>query len=116
MPWKEVSVMSQRLEFVQMASCEQANIRQLCRHFNISAPTAYKWLHRFQESGQQSLLDRSRRPHCSPQRTAAEIEQLVVALRTAHPAWGGRKIRARLIALGHAMIPQPTTVTAILAR
>ena len=51
MPWKEVSVMSQRLEFVQMASGEQANIRQLCRHFNISAPTAYKWLYRFQESG-----------------------------------------------------------------
>ena len=41
MPWKEVSVMSQRLEFVRMASGEQANIRQLCRHFNISAPTAY---------------------------------------------------------------------------
>ncbi len=57
MPWKEVSVMSQRLEFVQMASGEQANIRQLCRHFNISAPTAYKWLNRFQESGPpQSLL------------------------------------------------------------
>jgi len=44
--------MSQRLEFVQMASSEQANIRQLCRHFNISAPTAYKWLSRFQQSGQ----------------------------------------------------------------
>ncbi len=60
MPWKEVSVMSQRLEFVHMASSEQANIRQLCRHFNISisAPTAYKWLSRFQQSKQpQSLLD-----------------------------------------------------------
>jgi len=102
MPWKEVSVMSQRLEFVQMASSEQANIRQLCRHFNISAPTAYKWLSRFQQSKQpQSLLDRSRRPHNSPRRTAAEIEQRVVDLRTAHPAWGGRKIHARMITLGY---------------
>lgn len=58
MPWKEVSVMSQRLEFVQMPSSEQANIRQLCRHFKIAAPTAYKWLRRFQHSTQQqSLLD-----------------------------------------------------------
>jgi transposase InsO family protein len=117
MPWKEVSVMSQRLEFVQMASSEQANIRQLCRHFNVSAPTAYKWLHRFRQSKQpQSLEDRSRRPQHSPRRTAAEIEQIVIKLRTAHPAWGGRKIRARMIALGHAVIPQPSTITAILAR
>ena len=117
MPWKEVSVMSQRLEFVQMASGEQANIRQLCRHFNISAPTAYKWLHRFKETGRpQSLLDQSRRPHHSPGRTANEIERLVVELRVAHPAWGGRKIRARLLALGYFGIPQPSTITAILAR
>jgi transposase InsO family protein len=117
MPWKEVSVMSQRLEFVQMASTEQANIRELCRHFNISAPTAYKWLHRFKESGQQqNLMDRSRRPHHSPRRTAAEIEQLVIELRTAHPAWGGRKIHARMIALGRPEVPQPSTITAILKR
>src|SRR5690242_26660 len=117
MPWKEVSVMSQRLEFVQMASGEQANIRQLCRHFKISAPTGYKWLYRFQESApQQNLLDQSRRPHHSPRRTAAEIEQVVIEMRTAHPAWGGRKIRARMIALGHPVVPQPSTITAILAR
>jgi len=110
MPWKEVSVMSQRLEFVQMASGEQANIRQLCRHFNISAPTAYKWLHRFKETGRpQSLLDQSRRPHHSPGRTADEIERLVVELRVAHPAWGGRKIRARLL-VGLAACPGTSTL------
>ena len=117
MPWKEVSVMSQRLEFVQMASGAQTNIRQLCRHFKISAPTGYKWLNRFQESQQpQSLLDRSRRPHHSPRRTAAEIEQRVVELRRVHPAWGGRKIHARMITLGYPEVPQPSTITAILAR
>ena len=117
MPWKEVSIMSQRLEFVQMASSGQANIRQLCRHFSISPPTAYKWLHRFQQSKQpQSLLDRSRRPHHSPKRTAGEIERLVVEFRVAHPAWGGRKIRARMVALGYRDVPQPSTITAILAR
>lgn len=117
MPWKEVSVMSQRLELVQMASGQQTNIRQLCRHFKISAPTAYKWLHRFQASGRpESLLDQSRRPHHSPRRTATEIEQVVVSLRLAHPAWGARKIHARMVALGHAAVPQPSTITAILAR
>lgn len=117
MPWKEVSIMSQRLEFVQMASGQQTNIRQLCRHFNISAPTAYKWLHRFKASGRpESLLDQSRRPHHSPRRTAKEIEQVVVELRLAHPAWGARKLHARLLALGHSAIPRPSTITSILAR
>ena len=117
MPWKEVSVMSQRLEFVQMASGQASNIRQLCRHFNISAPTAYKWLQRFKATGRpESLLDRSRRPHHSPRRTAKEVEQVVVGLRLAHPAWGARKIHARLLALGHAAVPQPSTITSILAR
>lgn len=117
MPWKEVSVMSQRLEFVQMASGQPTNIRQLCRQFNISAPTGYKWLHRFQATRHpESLLDQSRRPHNSPRRTAKEIEQAVVDLRLAHPAWGARKIHARLLALGHATVPQPSTITSILAR
>ena len=40
----------------------------------------------------------------------------MIELRTAHPAWGGRKIRARMIALGHPVVPQPSTITAILAR
>jgi len=30
--------------------------------------------------------------------------------------WGGRKLRARLLALGHAAVPAPSTITAILRR
>lgn len=48
MPWKEVSIMSQRLEFVTLATAENANLRHLCRCYGISSATAYKWLHRFQ--------------------------------------------------------------------
>jgi hypothetical protein len=49
MPWKEVSTMSLRLEFVQLATQEGANIRSLCRRFDISPKTAYKWLNRYQK-------------------------------------------------------------------
>jgi len=55
MPWKEVSIMSQRLEFVTLATAENANIRHLCRSFNISPATAYKWLDRFQSDGANGL-------------------------------------------------------------
>ena len=47
MPFRKVSVMEQRREFVMFAMQDGANIRELCRRFGISAPTAYKWLERY---------------------------------------------------------------------
>jgi transposase InsO family protein len=116
MPWKEVSIMSQRLEFVTLATAENANIRHLCRCFGISSATAYKWLDRFRSDGAKGLEDHSRRPHHSPTRTAAEMEEIVTKLRHKHPAWGGRKLEQRLLDLGQAGVPSPSTITAILQR
>ena len=81
MPWKEVSAMSQRLEFVMLAAAAEDNIRHLCRCYDISPTTAYKWLRRFQSDGADGLSDRSRRPHHSPSRCAPEIETAVIELR-----------------------------------
>jgi transposase InsO family protein len=116
MPWKEVSIMSQRLEFVSLAAVEKANIRHLCRCYGISSATAYKWLHRFQSSGVNGLADHSRRPHHSPSRSAVEMEEAIIDLRIKHPAWGGRKLRDRLLALNHTSVPSASTITAILRR
>ena len=116
MPWQEVSTMSLREEFVALASQEGANVRALCRQFGISPTTGYKWLGRYREQGAPGLADQSRRPHTSPARTAADVEAAVVALRQAHPAWGARKLHARLLALGHQAVPSPGTITAILRR
>jgi transposase InsO family protein len=115
MPWQEVSAMSLRAEFVALARQDRANVRALCRQFQISPPTAYKWLARFARDGPVGLVDRSRRPHHSPTRTSAEVEANVIALRDAHPTWGGRKVSARLEHRGQ-LAPQPSTVTEILRR
>ncbi len=40
----------------------------------------------------------------------------MLALRSEHPAWGARKLRARLAALGHGELPVASTITAILRR
>jgi putative transposase len=114
MPWQEVSVMGQRREFVRLAMQEYANRRELCRRFGISPETGYKWLGRWL-AGEAALVDRSRRPHFSPERTEAETEALVLAVRDAHPAWGARKIVWRLERDGHAA-PAISTVHAILRR
>ena len=108
--------MSQRHEFVLLAGQDRANVRQLCRQFGISSATAYKWLRRFETEGIQGLREQSRRPLSSPTRTAQAIEQAVIAQRRKHPAWGGRKLRDRLLALGHGQVPSPSTITRILDR
>jgi len=114
MPWREVSVMEQRREFVRLAQREGANRRELCRRFGISPETGYKWLGRM-VVGDAALADRSRRPHASPGRTEARLEGLVLAVRDAHPAWGARKIARCLTRDGHAS-PAPSTIHAILVR
>lgn len=114
MPWQEVSTVSLRREFVALASREGAHMRALCRRFGISPTTGYKWLAR--AAAGEGLGDRSRRPGSSPQRSSAATEGRVLAVRDAHPAWGGRKIRARLAAERGAPLPSASTVTAILRR
>jgi len=116
MPWSPKDLMSLRHEFVLLARQPNANIRELCRRFDISPATAYKLLKRYAEQGQAGLADQSRRPRNSPARTALQMEQAIVTLREEHPAWGGRKIAARLHQLGHTDVPPPSTVTSILHR
>lgn len=115
MPWLEVSVMELRAEFVMLARQEGANISALCRSYGISRKTGYKWLARSAEVP-ADLGDRSRRPRSSPRCTPPALERAVLALRAEHPCWGGRKIARRLTDLGHAAVPAPSTVTAILHR
>jgi transposase InsO family protein len=116
MPWLEQSTMSLRSEFVALARQDDRVLADLCRRFGISRKSGYKWLARSMSRDASPLVDRSRRPHTAPARTAAAIESQVLALRDTHPAWGGRKLRARLLALGVVAVPSASTMTAILRR
>ncbi len=115
MSWKK-DLMSQRLEFITFAHHEGANIAELCRRFQISRKTGYKWLGRFARGGAALLVDQSRRPRRFPVITAAAVEAKVVALRHEHPTWGPRKLRRRLDDLGHTDLPAVSTVGRILRR
>jgi transposase InsO family protein len=116
MPWKVCCRMSSRTEFVLLATGSGANVRSLCRRFDVSPKTAYKWIARYQEGGLEALSDRSRRPRRSPKQTTAKQEKAIVSLRSQHPAWGGRKLKRRLEDLGHESVPSASTITAILRR
>jgi len=105
--------MQQKQEFVRLAMQEGANRRELCRRFAIHPSTAYKWLAR--AAAGQDLAERSRRPHSSPGRSEAALEEQVLKLREAYPAWGARKL-CKLLEREGIQAPAVSTVHEILRR
>ncbi len=96
MAWGAMNVDEQRMRFVVLARRRETTMEQLCEEFKISRPTGYEWLRRYERSGIAGVVEKSRRPEHSPQRTAAGIEQRVVELRQRRPDWGARKLRVLL--------------------
>jgi transposase InsO family protein len=116
MPWAEVTRVSLREEFVQLAMQPGVNRRELCRRFGIAPKTGYKWLGRHAAEGPSGLHDRSRRPRHSPTRTVGEVAERVIQLRReSRNSWGGRKL-AQLLAEEGGPRLAPSTITGVLRR
>jgi len=116
MPWKAATTMSLRKEFVTFVTAKTTTMQSVCDRFGISRKTGYKWLDRLRRGGWEALADQSRRPHKCPWKTSTAVEEAIVRLRDAHPAWGARKLRRRLQASGWNDLPSPSTITSILHR
>src|SRR2546425_1393768 len=107
MPWREMSAMDERLRFVQDVHRPGWSIAELCRRYEVSRKTGYKWLRAYEHGGPAALADGSHRPHISPQATAPHIVRLILELQRRY-TWGARKGRPLLHAPGSAE-PGPTT-------
>jgi transposase InsO family protein len=117
MPWKECSVMDERLRFVARLLDGEA-MSEVCREFGLSRKTGYKIFSRYREHGAEALSDRSRRPVRYANQLPAAIESLVVTLKREKPHWGARKIRELLVRrlAGDIRIPAKSTIHAVLHR
>jgi transposase InsO family protein len=92
MPWKMESVMEQRVGFLIEARQQKESMSGLCRRYEVSRKTGYKWLKRYTIAGTiEALKDQPRRPLRSPSRTSREREQRVLAVRD-EKGWGADKI------------------------
>src|SRR5215469_16567206 len=117
MPWRELTVIDQREEFVRLALAPGANKTELCRRFGVAHSNGCKWVSRYLAEGRAGLADRSRRPHSSPTQTASAVEAEVLRIRDeSNNAWGGRKIAQVMKNEGAAVVPSPSTITEILRR
>ena len=117
MPWKECSVVEERLRFVARLLDGEA-MTELCREFGISRKTGYKIFYRYKEHGLEALTDRSPRPVRYANQLPSQVESLIVSLKRNKPHWGARKIRELLLRRlpGDFRLPAKSTIHAVLDR
>ncbi len=117
MPWKDCSVMDERLRFVSRL-LEGEGMSEVCREFGISRKTGYKIFDRYKESGLEALTDRTRRPVRYANQLPMQVEKLIVTCKREKPHWGARKIRELLVRRldGDIRVPAKSTIHAVLHR
>src|ERR1700733_3075615 len=115
MPWAERITMSIKEEFIVRALKNDEVITDLCREYQISRKTAYKWLKRYKENN-FDLEERSRSPHVSPKKISNEHLELILATRGKFREWGGRKLRQYLLNQGHVELPCEKTFDRVLKK
>jgi transposase InsO family protein len=92
MPWKEVTAVNERMEFVSRLKAGE-RMSDLCREFGISRKTGYKFEQRYDEHGPKGLYDFSRRPRRLARQLSAGIQTSILELKREKPTWGAAKIQ-----------------------
>lgn len=118
MPWPEVRPMDNKIRFIGEYLAGYFNFAELCRRYEISRKTGYKWVRRYEEAqSSEVLVDQSRRPLSSPTRVSNDIITAILQVRAEHPRWGPKKL-LKLLQNAHPdwTLPARTTAALILQR
>jgi transposase InsO family protein len=83
-------------------------LRRAAERFQVSVTTASRWAGRYRELGAAGMVDRSSRPHRSPNRTRRRTEKRILGLRFQR-RWGPARI-------GYLLGIHPSTVHRVLSR
>jgi len=112
----EQRTMSLKMEFVKKAMKPHAVMAALCREYNVSRETGYKWLNRYKREGFDGLEERSRRPSSSPLATAESLVLAILELREAYPRRGPKKLFVQLQRKFGSDTPSIATIARVLRR
>src|SRR3981081_257365 len=83
--------MEKRKSFIEDWLDQEEDLAELCRRYDISRPTGYKWIARFQAEGEEGLIERSRAPQ-HPHSWLAKVAACIIKARPQHARWGPRKL------------------------
>lgn len=93
-----MDVVDERTRFVLEYDSGSFTMAELCRIYGIARKTGYVWVDRYEGEGLAGLKDRRYGAGNHPNQTDCGIEEQVLRLKQAHPSWGAKKLRARLMA------------------
>jgi transposase InsO family protein len=97
-----------RLRLARCVVDEGWPLRRAAERFQVSATTAARWAARYRDHGAAAMVDRSSRPHRSPNRTPTRTERRIIKVRFIR-RWGPARI-------GYLLGLHPSTVHRVLTR
>jgi len=117
MPWKETTIMEQKVEFISEWLSNNYTITELCKEFEISRPTGYRLIHNYEKIGIEGLRKKTRAPMNHPNKTKDEVIKKILKLKNKHKNWGAKKLRILLFNdFSNNEIPSIVTVHNILSK
>jgi putative transposase len=84
--------MEERFKFILDLQRQEWSLAELCRRYQVSRKTGYKWWKRYERDGLAGLRDQSRAPLRQAKVVSCEVAEAVVEARRKHPHWGPRKL------------------------
>lgn len=116
MPWKECSVVDEKVKFVARL-IEGEKMAPLCREFNIARKTGYQIWERYKRFGQEAFVEQKRTPYRYANKLPVQLEMLILDLKKEFPDWGAPKIREKILRR-HPEVKAPaiSTIHAVLDR
>ncbi len=119
MPVMETTAMDQKKEFILLWKSGQYSFSHLCREFNITRTTGYRYVEKYEKWGMEGLKNQPTIPHHIPSKTPKAIEDAIIKIRTTKETknWGASKILWKLEKEGvYEKLPARSTVSLILKR
>lgn len=98
MPWKELKPMDLKVMFIADYLSKNHSLSQLCRDYEVSRKTGYKWVRRYETEGPSGLDERSRCRHNQSYIVPMAVKQAIIELRSiGETIPGPKKIQNSLI-------------------
>lgn len=92
MSWSETCPMKERIKFIMAYESNILPFSDLCKDFQISRKTGYKWVKRYMAEGFHGLENQSRAPLHHPNQLSEKIQSLILSTKEKRSHWGPQKI------------------------
>lgn len=97
MAWRVTNVEEQRKLFLKEYHQTEDYFSEICKSFNISRKTGYKWIQRYKLEGEKGLVDRKRSRESQSHKTEERLEKKILEVKQKYTGWGAKKIYAFLM-------------------